>query len=958
MRQKAWRMLSAATRAVWAKSQTDEETHTQLVGWLPLHQHLDDSLGIAGRIWGDWLPDSARSALKASFGSAAAARAVFMFLAGTHDVGKASPAFSVQVAELANDMASAGLKAPSWLAGAPDRAMARHEVVSHLALQCWLEHWLGESGGIAQQLASVVGSHHGSAPTTTQVMQARDRPDLVGEGPWADARSELIEHAAHASGLADHHAAIAAAEPPQTVLVLLSGMVILADWLASNEKYFPQFPLGESPEVDQDARVAFAWDRAGFPARWRAQAPADLVQQFAARFGFDSPTATQRRIVELAQGPGTARLLILEAAMGSGKTEAALAAAEVLAERTGAGGIFIALPTQATTDSMLARVLAWADTLDTDSTVFLAHGKAALNPVFEKLERDAYFSDIGRERAGGGQGVEEAAASQGALAHHWFSDRRRGPLANLVVGTIDQALVLALNSKHLMLRHLALANKVVIIDEAHAFSTYMSRYLDMALEWLGGYGTPVIILSATLPAARRADMVGAYERGARHARGERSTRATRAIEAERLAPLREPLGYPSIVASDTVNAVLIDTPEEASETRSLALERLEDTSEALVELLREQLGDGGCAAVIHNTVARVQHTAGALRSAFPDVPVIVAHSRFLASDRVAKDTLLLDLLGSPRRSTGRPNTCIIVATQVVEQSLDIDFDIMISDVAPVDLLLQRSGRLHRHRRGPNESERPAPLRSPKLFITGVDDNETPPALDGGAAGIYGDHLLLRTLAVLEGRTAVSIPDDISPLVQLVYGDADVTPEGWTDALHNANIAHEALIAGRSRAAEAFRLKPIQRSGTSLLQWADRSAGAVDTESRARATVRDGEDSLEVLVLFDDVDGVRQTAPWGEAGGTAVPLNEVPDRALQKRIQGSALRLPGALSKPWNIDAHIRELEERFDMPEWHACPPLKGELLLVFDADLTARVGDFQLRYSQDDGLEVNRVES
>lgn len=950
-------MLTDAARSVWAKSSHASDEDLDHPDWLPLYQHLDDTLGIAKYLWDDWLPLNVRSAFASHFGSLEAARAVLAFLAGTHDVGKASPAFAVQVPSLANAMQREGLGIPTWLRGAPERALARHEIVSHLAVENWLRNAFGATPRVAAQLASIVGSHHGSTPAAGQVTAAEDRPDLVGEHLWAEVRDELINRAAVQSGILDHQTEFGSDSVPQTSLVLMAAIVILADWLASNEQYFPLFSPDEYRVGAQKQRVASAWERAGFPARWRAQAPATVGEQFLTRFGFDTPTETQRQLVALGSAPEIPRLVILEAAMGAGKTEGALSLAEILAERTGAGGIFIGLPTQATTDSMFARVLSWAENLDTGSSVFLAHGKSALNPIFERMERDAYFFNIGQERNTGRSGAEAAAAEQSVLAHHWFVDRKRGPLANLVIGTIDQALVLALSSKHLMLRHLALANKVVIIDEAHAFSTYMSRYLDRALEWLGGYGTPVIILSATLPVGRRAEMVGAYERGARLARGERvSTSAFMAEEAQRLEPVRRETGYPAITVANTLDAPFVHTPVEEFPGTSIGLRWVEDSGDALIELLREKLVDGGCVAVIHNTVNRVQQTAEQLRASFPDVPVHVAHSRFLASDRIANDSMLLDLLGSPRRSTGRPKVCIVVATQVIEQSLDIDFDFMVTDIAPIDLILQRIGRLHRHRRGALESERPAPLRTPHLFLTGVDHSHTPPAPDSGSVSIYGDHLLLRTLAVLHERSAIAIPSEISPLVQAVYGSLDVSPPGWEGGLDTAREQHNVDQARLKRAAEEFRLRSIQRAGSTLVQWAGRSVGAVDTDSRARAAVREGEDSLEVLVLFRDEFGTLRTAPWDADGGVAIPLNEVPDRALQKRILGSALRLPGKLSAPWNIDAHIAELEKRFDLPHWHACPPLKGELLLVFDQKLRARLGKFELRYSPEGGLVVSDV--
>ncbi|MER7168949.1 CRISPR-associated helicase Cas3' [Micromonospora sp. NPDC000207] len=274
------------------------------------------------------------------------------------------------------------------------------------------------------------------------------------------------------------------------------------------------------------------------------------------------------------------------------------------------------------------------------------------------------------------------------------------------------------------LRHLGLARKVVVIDEAHAYDVYMSRYLDRALEWLAAHGVPVVILSATLPAGRRVDMMRAYDDGrlgVRHTRsrprrwspdGGRDT----AVDSYRV--LRDDLRYPLLSVSGVDR-----TPETvgcAASGRSLdvRLERLDDDFSVLAARLRAELVDGGCALVVRNTVARVQETAADLRRQLgPSIPVTVAHSRFMAADRAAKDKWLRDTFGSPNHlakvGQRRPDCHVVVASQVAEQSLDIDFDLLVTDLAPVDLILQRIGRLHRHRR----AGRPVRLAEPQCLVT-------------------------------------------------------------------------------------------------------------------------------------------------------------------------------------------------------------------------------------------------
>ena len=219
------------------------------------------------------------------------------------------------------------------------------------------------------------------------------------------------------------------------------------------------------------------------------------------RFGF-APNAVQRAVLEAVDTAAEPGILILEAQMGVGKTEAALAAAEIMANRFGLGGVFFGLPTQATANGIFPRLLGWADTQSEETlpqAIKLAHGMAELNESYLRLQ---------------GRGVqleEDAQEEHQVQVHQWFRGNKQALLANFVIGTVDQLLLAALAQKHVMLRHLGLAGKVVIIDECHAYDTYMNCYLDRALEWLGWYKVPVILLSATLPARRRTELVEAYQ---------------------------------------------------------------------------------------------------------------------------------------------------------------------------------------------------------------------------------------------------------------------------------------------------------------------------------------------------------------------------------------------------------------------------------------------------------------
>jgi CRISPR-associated endonuclease/helicase Cas3 len=689
---------------------------------MPLWRHLDDTAAVAGRLWDEWLPESIRRVVAASVdGDRAAARRFAVWLAGVRDVGKATPVFAVQARPLADDMHRAGLESRGPYA---ERNSLRHELAGHICLSRWLRTRHGWAKRDAERLAVVVGGHHGVAPTPQQINDGERLTQLMGTGRWAEVREEFLDRQSRLLHESDLVAAPVLSQPAQ---VLLTALVIVADWIASNEELFPYSRAGST-----DARLAYAWQRLDLPRYWEsAPGAGDVDTLLARRFGFDgSARPVQRTAVRAAQELDGAGIVVVEAPMGEGKTEAALLAAEVLAERSGAGGCFVALPTQATTDAMFGRVTAWLDRLPGPErrSVFLAHGKSSLNEQYRGLMAggrvlavaiDDGAPDGARPSAATGYAAQLAVQT---IAHQWLQGRKKGVLASFVVGTVDQTLFAALKSKHLMLRHLALAGKVIVIDEVHAYDTYMSSYLDRALHWLGAYGSPVVLLSATLPTKRREQMIAAYRSGQAAVAGQPAVPAESAPQDASYPLITAPL----ITAASADGVRRYRTPASGRRT-SVRLERLDDDLAGLADVLDEALVDGGCALVIRNTVTRVQETGRFLAERFGADDVTVVHARFLAVDRAENDRHLLAHFGPP--GADRPTRRhIVVGSQVVEQSLDVDFDLLVTDLAPVDLLLQRMGRLHRHARGTDQQDRPPRLRTARCLVSGVDWSSVPPQL--------------------------------------------------------------------------------------------------------------------------------------------------------------------------------------------------------------------------------------
>ncbi|HEX5407462.1 MAG TPA: CRISPR-associated helicase Cas3' [Pseudonocardiaceae bacterium] len=918
----------AACWSVWAKSGRDEGKH--LSSWLPLYQHLDDTAGVAGMLVDHWVSPQSIARMASRFPDGIHGVRMFAtWLAGTHDVGKVSPAFSVQVPDLTRFMAQCGLDMPSALAKDPMRPVVNHALVGHTTAREWLRDRLQFPRELSSALGSVIGSHHGVPPEQANLTTARRHTRLAGTGLWSAVRESLLRRATDRLGGMDalrEYSSLTLELPTQ---VLLTAIVILADWIASNQDFFPLLPLStlyQPPAPDEQVtarRLAAGWAQLDLPPRWTPQPfTADIGTAIHDRFGLHGARPVQEAAVRVATMQPEPGLLIIEAPMGEGKTEAALLAAEVLAARTQADGCFIALPTQATSDAMFDRVAHWLDHLPgrvdgAHLSVRLAHGKAHLNDTFDGLVRKGYVGSIG-------EGDHEA-----LVAHRWLSGRKKGVLASFVVGTVDQVLFAALRSRHLMLRHLALAGKVVVIDEVHAYDVYMSQYLHRTLHWLGAYRVPVILLSATLPSARRAQLVAAYEsgRGGDHPTNDADT------------------GYPMVTGSGVpAHQVVASRP-----STSVILRRLPDDLDSLVTYLRAQLAEGGCAAVIRNTVTRVQETAQRLAEEFGAEHITVDHARFLSCDRARIDRSLVATFG--RSSANRPDLHIVIGSQVLEQSLDVDFDIMVSDLAPTDLILQRIGRLHRHDR-----PRPKPLVQAECALVGVDDWASEPVIPvRGSRRVYGLYPLLRSAALLGTRAAVELPSDIPDLVEKAYGTDDVGTSAWQPALRTARAAAERSQRDRAAAAQGFLLGEVGPPNRDLVGWVSAGVGDLDDDPQGRAQVRDGEESLEVLVVQSDRHGGLLTPSWIErGGGRQIPLDLAMPKSLARVIASCSLRLPLALSHGGVIEETIKALESNC-FPSFQQSPLLEGQLVLVLDENCQSRLrlssGEFELTYDPAWGL-------
>lgn len=957
-------MLDATTRKLWAKSSGYENGEPTV--WLPLYLHLMDAMGVADKCLEHWVgPMQFETLMRQRSGrlSKEAVSALARFLIGAHDIGKASPPFSGKVPLLHMHVVDQGFDDPQM------DPMTRSSLKHGLVGAAFLTEYLLERGWskrVAIEVASVVGGHHGIPASFGELLKVQRSADKLGNQRWKQARTDLLDWLFERSGLKKFEDDVRDVTWSQASLVVLEGLTVISDWIASNDRYFPIFSLQSSePEsylVDENLfqrRLKRGWNRVNISPTWQAtdlSGDADAVVR--RRFGLGDDAVArplQAHVLEVARKMDAPGILLVEDVMGAGKTEAGLLAAEILAERCGASGLLMVLPTQSTTDSMFARVKSWVETgrdNPSSATMALVHGKAQMNELYQHMEfTNSYSSwDFGFDAAtympSTPDGADSGLSTENkAMRSPWMSGKK-SLLSEVVVSTIDQLLMVALRSRYLALRHMGVSRKVVVIDEIHAADVYMRQYLYMALEWLGAYGVPVVALSATLTPSIRDEITDAYARG--RLLREKKNAGKKRIRCHASGDTEETpqLPYPVLTYTSGAGKQSVELPQ-AFPSKSVAYDFIGEHQ--IAHFADDLLREGGCLLIVRNTVKGAQTTYKELQQTFGD-DVKLVHARFMAKDRVENDKWLLKNFGKPGSGNARPQRMIVVATQVVEQSLDLDFDAIITDLAPIDLIFQRIGRVHRHRR-----VRPEPLREPKCFLVDVPElyNDSPQELRAIKWNVYEPKLLLRTAEVLrlKERRELIIPDEIPVLTYEAFEGKGSRNYGWEAA--RAELEQKATDTehARKRNAKTFLLRSPAEGIKGLTNWLN--ASTTDDDSRARAAVRDGEDSIEVLLVAEE--GAPDNPIWkifdpsGDHDGRYLPMNAPLSDDEAKLLAKSSVRLPAFASDVRYIDKTLGQLE--FHVEEWQQNRLVAGQLILPL-RDGKALLAGRRLMYTQDRGLE------
>jgi len=611
----------------------------------------------------------------------------------------------------------------------------------------------------------------------------------------------------------------------------IAGLVTICDWIGSGELFKYQMEEINLTTYYKDA-LQYAEE-----ALNRAEVISSSVSSvcgFAHLFPayVNSPTPLQSLCNET-EIPRGSQLWILEDVTGSGKTEAAMTLVSRIFSNGDGEGCFIALPTMATSNAMYERMASVYHLLfdkNEKPSLVLSHGSRHLSEAFRRSYRDTYLNltdnsdEIDEERH---EGIAHCA--------QWLADSsKKSLLADCGVGTVDQILLGGLPVRYQDLRIFGMRKKVIVVDEVHAYDAYMLRLLENMLTYQASIGGSVILLSATLPQKVRKRLAASFAEG---------------LGVNQISLKKSEFPLVTVVSKEAVLEKPSDTRKELK--RKVKVVFLYDI-ESIENLIVENALNGKCICWIRNSVADVIESYNSLSGKIDPEKMDLFHSRFVLRDRFDIEKKVIDYFGKNSDFNKRQGR-VLIASQVVEQSLDLDFDILISDLAPIDLLIQRCGRLHRHYRDAmgnrletgSVSDRPEPT----FYIFAPPATDTPGAswykdvFPRGAAVYKDTAILWRTFIVLQKEGEIRMPEKGRELVEAVYGENQeeipsvftvAEDQSWAEIMSKKELANFTMLDFNS-----------SYSGASNTQ------GRWDTEERAQSRISEPQNTIYLCKMEND-----------------------------------------------------------------------------------------------------------
>lgn len=885
-----WRFFWAKTNRGKVEGLPENWTH-------PLWAHLIDVGSAAQLLWDEFLPKSLKQKMAAALGMDETNAGQFLSIwIGLHDLGKGIPGFQEMNEPAKHRLIGAGLDFH------PSLNRLHHGHASIAIAHNWLGSKAFENRGLLHALAAFVGIHHGKLCKSKvwEDVANSERPEgALGSETWKKSQNDLTEAVFSAWGAqlpptAQFPALNALRDPWPDWLMAFAGWATLSDWLGSMQTCYDL-----TVQATDDLRAYVANSREG--AR-RAYHTAGLDQRanlrhlpFSDHFGND-PRPLQELAATLPLSSEHPNLIITEAPTGEGKTEAGF----YLTARHG-GGMYVAMPSQSTSGGLFPRLKTFIAG-DAQNNLKAAHvgDTAALRLVHgnDLLHDDAVslltIAEV-TARMDDNDGDKKNSNTSGERVLGWFMPKKRALLVSYGVGTVDQLFLGVLYAKHFFLRLFALCGKTVIFDEVHAYDAYMNAVFGQLLRWLRALDVNVVVLSATLPTEARRRMLDAWDSPNESATSGQS------------AP------YPVVWHAAAGHTTAHPFEPAPGRGQRLTFRWCRAEIESIVQTARQLLADGATVMVVCNTVKRAQEVFRELdtNDVLPEADRMLLHARMPKAWRQEREKAARARFGKDRPN--RPG--LLVGTQVIEQSLDLDVDAQITDLAPVDLLLQRAGRLHRHTRN-----RPNGFADPVLYIACADADvgQLPDVGEiSGGGKIYETALLWKTWATLRqvGGWHLPLGDANGPgyraLIEAVYGDALTAPDGL-----DADVQRQYIDAvakwqkedGRQMADATARLVPEPKKlrapfvfdKPELAEEDEDGQGSLPEHLRALTRNPDGINA-EVLLLYRTPNG-WSIEPNGDTTLYRPNHKKLHPNTL-RALFGAAVRISnaGIVSALWKLD---------------------------------------------------------
>ncbi len=851
--------------------------------WEPAILHML-TVGIVAKEIYNSLPRRLRERIANGFGLEQTTFAdILPAVASLHDLGKISVGHQL----LRDDLSSISQLRAAGFPFERNRDL-NHKQVAFSYIKQALEHIPAcrADDGSAAYIAYALAAHHGELQTLNTDRISEDRP-------WDCLR---IFAAEHLGSVFERRKALQIEVKSLSALLLLSGITVLGDWIGSSVEFFPYASATDYDDIDtfiKDCRekACKAISFLGLNARLAEESTFDSL------FDGKSPNAAQQTAFKVAALLTHPMLLIVLSSTGSGKTEIPLGLFAGTAMKEDLRGLYFALPTQGTASQNFQRLKKFADRLSFKGNpqLHLLHSAAEIDETYGKLRVRV---DDGSDNLLGT-----------VTASEWFSTTKKGLAATFGAGTIDQALLSVLRVKWMPLRFFALAGKMVVFDEIHSYDTYMTRAINRFLEWAPFIETSVVALSATLPQKTVKDLLKNF--------------------APEAADLPDEIPYPCVVGADKTGKVaFMPIPVkdfEASASLSPLLVDHQVPLKAVVNKMEELIAEDGNIAVIMNTIGEAQDLAVLIQQSetLRGIDLIVYHSRFTIADRAVIEEKIKRKYGKGGFTDGqRPRRSIVVATQVLEQSLDVDFDFMISWLAPIDLLLQRLGRLQRFFKLFSRTTE----RTLYVAMTDLLSGDT---RFGGSGLVYFPDILHKTanLFVDSGKyrcVPLHLPKSASPLIEVVYGERD-----------------EDVITKWEQDRIGKQLGEIYLAEEYLINHAHGGEGIESDPFNIASCLRDASEETRIASRLADVSV------------TVILLSPEDNLAIPDGHIKSALTL-WKKSMPIRNRGLVNELIKITPPLEWQSIPLLRNSRPLYLDKQMKLR--KYEISYNSVLGLRIRKI--